>query len=186
MLFISKTYENRHRVLQAMDEMRREAKMNGNNSVKDIASRAGISLTEANQALTFLGATQPQETEYSTGFDMFRYHITEYGTLAIHYKKYLVQGREKLSTDLLRWFQIGGILVTAIIGLNSLVLNQRKIEEYQIQTERISRQVARDSAYIAQLRQLGKRPVTNKPTHKQSVSVTDTTNENHRKQQSSN
>jgi hypothetical protein len=182
LIFASKTHQNRHRVLQAMDEIRCEEKSIGTHSVKEIASRAGISVVEANKALTFLGATQPQEAEYSTGFNMFRYHITEYGTLAIYSEKYLTEGREKLKTDLLRWFQIGGISVTAIIGWNSLIVNQKKIEEYRIQTERISRQVARDSAYIARLRQSERRPITSKPVQKQSVSVIDTMNENRRKQ----
>jgi hypothetical protein len=120
-----------------MDAMRQEAGFHVYYSVDTIAQRSELPVDETHKALTFLGATRPKEAEYKTGFGPFRYRITEHGTLAIHSTKHLSEGKEKKKTDLLRWSQIGGILVTIFIGIATLFLNLSKRVDTPIPTQKL-------------------------------------------------
>lgn len=115
------SYRNKHRVLKALDDLRCEVQMHGNYSVQDIAQKANLSVEQTHKALASLGATQPNEVEYKTGFEQFRYRVTEFGTLAVHSQKYLSEGKEKRKAEWLRGAQILGIVGSLLISTTTLL-----------------------------------------------------------------
>ena len=146
MTFIPNKYQNHHKILTVLDDLREELKIHGYHKIESIASKANLTLEEANKSLTFLSSTKPREVEFKTSFGYFRYRISVHGTLAKSFKKYHSEGKEKFKSETLRIIQMIGIVSTSIIGVSTLAWNIVRTSQNQNQIENITNQLQAEQA----------------------------------------